>query len=446
MGCIYRGRFLFILAAFLLALPVPGRAAEVNLGGENPLSLERAVELALNQSFSLRQSYIDLGTAEYAAAHLWSEIFPGISAGLGLSYGTGLLTGDGFRLNGTGAGYSLSAGINLSLNAGLPYRMKSLELARQIRLLSYEDARRQLEIQVAKSFYNLIAEKKNLDYLRELLALAEKQREKDRIAFENGFLGELGYQRSRLSTETAKLSLIRAEAAYAARLREFLAALGLEEAAEPEGLIEITRIDADPESLIREYLPKRPDIQRQRQTITGLEYTQKQGLLSSRAPSLSLSAQWRGSPGSGGISGEFSDNISGSISLSIPVDPWIPGTKNDQSIRSAGAELEKARLELKNLEIRTANEIRSLAANLKNSWESIEASRFRLELAERTYELTEGGFQQGAVEFLTLEDARNSMTEARQQLLNEELAYQTMTLDLAAALNIDWKEIGRSIP
>jgi outer membrane protein TolC len=440
-----RGSFLFILAAFLV-FPVPGRAAEVNFAAENPLSLERAVELALNQSFSLQQNYIDLNTAEYAAAHLWSEIFPGISAGIGLNYGTNLFSAGGFQLNGEGAGYSLSFGINLSLNAGLPYRMKTIELARQIRLLSYEDARRQLEIQIAKTFYNLIAEKKNLEYLGELLTLAEKQREKDRIAFENGFLGELGYQRSRLSTESVKLNLMRAEAAYASRLREFLAALGLEEGAEPKGFIEITRIDADAESLIREYLPKRPDIQRQRQTITGLEYTQKQNRLSSRAPSLSLSAQWRGSPGSGGISGEFSDNISGGLSLSIPIDPWIPGTRTDQSIRSAGAELEKSRIELKNLEVRTANEIRSLTANLKNSWESIETSRFRLELAERTYELTERGFQQGAVEFLTLEDARNSMTEARQQLLNEELAYQTMTLDLAAALNIDWKEIGRTIP
>jgi hypothetical protein len=47
------------------------------------------------------------------------------------------------------------------------------------------------------------------------------------------------------------------------------------------------------------------------------------------------------------------------------------------------------------------------------------------------------------VELLTLEDARNNMAEARQQLLSDELAYQTMTLDLAAALNADWRSLSR---
>jgi hypothetical protein len=40
------------------------------------------------------------------------------------------------------------------------------------------------------------------------------------------------------------------------------------------------------------------------------------------------------------------------------------------------------------------------------------------------------------VEFLELETARNSLAESRQQLLREELSYKSMTLDLAAALNI----------
>jgi outer membrane protein TolC len=446
MGRICRGGLLFILSAFLV-FPVPGLFPQTDPEGGSLLTLERAVELALDQNIGLQESYIDLSTAEYAADHLWGEIFPGISAGAGLSYGTSLFTAGGFRLDEGGAGYSLSFGLNLSLNAGIPQRMKSITLAYQRQLLSYQDARRQLEIQVTKSFYNLITEKQNLRYLEELLELAEKQRERDRVAFENGLLGELAYQRSRQSTEAVRLNLIRAEAAYGSRLREFLAALGPEAdaGAEPGGFIEIARIDTDAEALIREYLSQRPDIQSQRQTITGLEYAQKQAVLSSRAPSVSLSAQWRGSP-SGGISGEFSDNISGSISVSIPVDPWISGTRGSQSIRSAGADLEKARLELKNKETQAANEIRSLAADLRNYWENIETSRFNLELAERTYELTEQGFQQGAVEFLALEDARNRMTAARQQILIDERDYYFKVLDLAAALNIDRKEIGRSIP
>jgi outer membrane protein TolC len=66
-----------------------------------------------------------------------------------------------------------------------------------------------------------------------------------------------------------------------------------------------------------------------------------------------------------------------------------------------------------------------------------------VQIAERTYELTEQGFQQGTVEFLALEDTRNSMAEARQQLLTDELAYKTMSLDLAAALNLRPEELAQ---
>jgi outer membrane protein TolC len=92
------------------------------------------------------------------------------------------------------------------------------------------------------------------------------------------------------------------------------------------------------------------------------------------------------------------------------------------------------------MENNARNEIKNLAANIRNLWETIEIARLQVQIAERTYQLTEQGFQQGAVELLVLEDARNNLTEARQQLLTSELAYKTMTLDLAGALNMEWYE------
>jgi multidrug efflux system outer membrane protein len=408
------------------------------------LSLDTAVGLALENSLALRKGFLDLDLSRQASRKLWAEIFPGISAGAGLSYGTRLFTGGGPQVDQNSMGYSLSFGLNLSLNGGLPSAMKIIELAYRSQLLSYENARRQLAVQVHKTFYNLIAERENLVLLAEMLDLAEKQLEKNRIAFGNGLIGELSYLRSRLSRETAKLNLSRAEAAYASALEEFLVLLGLEPqtGAVLEGSIEIAPIDADGEFLIREYLAARPDIQSQRRNIERLEEQKNRTSLSARAPSLSLSAQWRGS-GAGGA--ELSDNLSGSLSLNIPIDSWIPGTKTEQSIQAALTELEKARLDLQMTETSAKTEIRSLVTSLRNSWNNIEISRLRVQIAERTYELTEDGFQRGAVEFLALEDTRNSMAEARQQLLTDELAYKTMMLDLAAALNIDPAELVRSL-
>jgi multidrug efflux system outer membrane protein len=408
-------------------------------GGEPlAITLDEAVRRALEENLDLKKRLIDLSTAEYAAKNLWAELFPGISAGAGVNYGTGLFAGDGFALDKSGLSYDLSAGLSLTLNAGIPQAMKMIKLAYQSRLLEYEDARRRLEIEVTRIFYALIAERENLAHLENNLELAERQLERDRIAFNNGVKGELAFLQSRLGAETAKYSLSRGRTAYAAARGDFLVLLGIPQdaAAVPAGEIDIYPVDAEPEALIREYLPQRPDILSRRQTIQNLEYAARQSALEARAPSVSLSARWSGQYE------PFTDRVSGSASVSIPIDSWIPGTSRDRAVKSAEANIEKARLDLKNAENAAAAQIRSLAAGLRDSWASIEIARLSVEIAERTYELHEEGFRLGTVESLALADTRNSLAEKRQQLLQSELAYQTMTLDLAAAIHVDWKELG----
>jgi multidrug efflux system outer membrane protein len=437
-GCFFLLVFLSLLRLESLGAEPGERSLPEGLSGDPlVLSLDEAVRRALEENLDLKKKLIDLSTAEYASKNLWAEIFPNINAGAEAAYSTGLFAENGFVLDKNGLNYSVSAGVSLTLNAGIPHAMKIIKLAYQIRLLEYEDARRQLEIGVARNFYNLIADRENLSHLENNLVLAERQLERDRVAFNNGLKGELAFLQSRLGVETAKYNLSNARTAYAAGLGDFLVLLGLSQdrPAVLEGKIDIRPVDAEPEALIREYLPKRPDVLSQRQTIENFEYAEKQAALESRAPSLNLSARWSGQ------FDPFADRVSGTASVSIPIDSWIPGTRKVQALKSAGTNIDKARLDLKNIENGAASQIRSLAAGLRNSWASIDIARLSVEIAERTYELHEQGFRLGTVESLDLEDTRNSLAEKRQQLLQSELSYQFMILDLAAALNVDWKEL-----
>ena len=70
----------------------------------------------------------------------------------------------------------------------------------------------------------------------------------------------------------------------------------------------------------------------------------------------------------------------------------------------------------------------------------------RVEIAQATVEATEEGFRRGTVEFRELQDRRNDLSDARQRLLQGEYSYQSLILDLAAALNVDWKTLMRSLP
>ncbi|MDR0487645.1 MAG: TolC family protein [Treponema sp.] len=411
-----------------------GAAARVN--AETELGPEEAVSLALENNLNLKKSLLDLGASGYSEKNLWSEIFPSISTSASIGYGSPVFSGSGFEFNDRSLSYRIGLGVNLGLNAGIPYSIKNIKLAHQSDILKYEDARNQLSIRVTRNYYSLIAEKNNLDYLGEILNLAEKQYEKSEVSFKNGLAGELALLQSKLAVENARYALSAAAIVYANNIGEFLAVLGMaqDEKVSLLGEIKIIRIEADAQELIVRYLPGRPDMLRGLQEIERLEYGQKQAVLQGRAPSLNLSLDWNGSNFD-----PFTDRFDAAARLSIPIDPWIPGTPKEQSFKRAGDAVEKARLDLTITEDSAKTQIRSLTALLRNSWDSIEIARLRADIAERSYQLTEQGFRNGTVESLALEDARNNMADARQRLLLSELSYFNMTLDLASALNIGWE-------
>ncbi|MDR1445104.1 MAG: TolC family protein [Treponema sp.] len=443
-------RFLggLLCALFLTSVPLPAEDA----GSSDSvlvLTLAGATDRALEHSINLQKNRISLEEKEYASKHLWAEVFPSIRASADISYRTPLFTGPAAGSSPAQRfSYGTSVSLSLNLSAGIPSRIKLLGLAYQQQLLSYEDTRRLLEIATAQSFYTLAAERENLTQLDETLGLAERQLERHRVGRANGMISEMTLLQSQLAVETARYNLSSAQASYSNSLGDFLSSLGLspETPVSLEGEFEIRRIELDPEELIRDYLPRRPDIEQQRRVIEELELTKRQRVLEARAPSIAFSFNWSGGSGNTGITGPFTDTISGTASLSIPVNSWIPGTTESQTLRAAENNIEKALLDLKNTQDAAAGQIRSLTANLRNSWESLEIARLREQIARRSYELTERGFLNGTVESLALETNRNNLADARLQLLQSEVRYQNLVLDLARAVNVDWRQLTRSEP
>jgi multidrug efflux system outer membrane protein len=388
----------------------------------------------LENNLNLRKNRIDLAASGYSEKRLWSEIFPSINANAGIGYRNTLFSST--SLSGSGLNYSMGFGVNFGLNAGIPYAMKSIQLAHQGNILKYEDARNQLTILITRKFFTLIAEKNNITYLSENLNLAQKQYERDMVSFRNGLIKELTLIQSRMAVENARYNLSTAATVHANNMVEYLAMLGMEEDINVIllGEINITRIEADAQSLIGQYLSGRPDIVQSRREIERFEYVQRQMEMQNHAPSLNLSMDWNITD-----FGPFSDNVSATARLSIPIDSWIPGTSKSQALMRADDSVEKAKLDLAMTEDAAKTHIRSLTASLRNSWNSIEIARLGLNVAEHSYQLTEQGFRNGTVEFLVLEDSRNNMANAKQRLLQSELSYFNMILDLSSSLNIDWK-------
>jgi len=425
---------------FGLRLPAFGQVSvtQANLEGRSvlELTLDDTVKLAVENNLNLQKQKIDLGASRFSERNMWSEIFPSISANAGVGYRNALFSGS--EPNNSGLNYSVGLGISLGFNAGIPFAMKSIKLAHQANLLKYEDAVNQLSIQVTKKFYSLVAEKNNLLLLEEIQNLAQRQFARSEISFRNGLVGELSLLNSRLALENARYNLIAARTASQNNTAEFFAMLGMTPNADVtlSGEVNVVRVEVDSETLINDHLHKRPDIARNMQEIERLKNERLQSVLQNQAPSLNLSFEW----GSSNFD-PFNDNFNASARLNIPIDPWIPGTSKSQAVRRALNAIDKAKLDLAMAEDSAKTQIRSLAALLHNSWDGILIARLSLDAARRSYQLTEQGFNSGTVEALTLEDVRNNLANARQRLMQAELSYFNMVLDLSAALNIDWKNL-----
>ena len=401
------------------------------------LTLDDAVSRAVEFNLNLQKQKLDIASSDYSEKNIWGEIFPSINAEARIGYGSPLFSGKGFEFNENGLEYRVNLGINFALNAGLPYTMRSIRLAHQSNLLKYEDAVNQLSIQVTKKYFSLVAEKNNLLLLEEMAALALRQLTRSEISFRNGLTGELQLMQSRLAMENARYNLSAARMSHNNNMAEFLAMIGgvSDAGIALSGEIKIKKIEADAQSLIDQHLHSRPDIVRSKQEIERLEFTHMQSVMQSRSPQLNLSFGWNVSSFD-----PFNDRLTGTAAVSIPIDSWIPGSARSQTVSRAKDAVEKAKIDLAITEDTAITQIRSLTALLRGSWDSIMIARLSLETANRSYQLTELGFQNGRVEALALEDVRNNLANARFRLLQAELSYFNMILDLCSALNIDWKD------
>jgi multidrug efflux system outer membrane protein len=397
------------------------------------LTLEEACTLAEKNSIALQKQAIDLELDRVAAKNLWAQVFPSISVSGGARYNIPINSHAQMTDS-----YTASVGLSLRLNAGLPYTMANISLAYKNSLLNYEQARRLLQNQTSKNFFSLAAQMERVLFLEGAMRLALEQLERDRIARQSGYVGELDYLSAQVGAERAKLAYNRASADYQNDLVKFLSALGLDigETVTLEGKPEIAKLTLDPDILILERLAQRPDIVAQHNEIERLKNARAGNFLSTKGPSVNLSADWGASLKNG-----FNDLISAGISVSIPIDPWIPKTTGDQAVKRSDANYQKALLDLQNLGDNAKQEIRSFTDSINNTWAEVEISRLQSSYAQRAYELAEQAYRRATMNFLDFETARNRLIDARQQFFQSELSYKILVLDLASALNMEEGEL-----
>ncbi len=416
-------------AARAQAVPSPTAPAPRTEAGA-PLTPEAAVELALANNLALARSRVDLAAAERALSRAWNGAAPGItfSAGARRSSATEAVTLSG------------SAGVSVTLAPRTLHEVRKARASRDVQSLAYETAARSLELEVRKSFYSLILARENLAVLRQSLATAQKGYDQVEAKRRAGLASELDALSARVNLENLKPSLESALVAYESQQARFKQTLGLEQGA-PISLVgslaEASSVSAlDFSGLSGES----PSVAALRASLESARVQEAAARSATRSPSLVLSGSY--SPQSVN-SGPWNDTGSLSATLSFSLDNLMPWSAARETADKARDTAVKTESQLKEALTGAEISVRSLRRSIEQSLASLAARRLTVEMAERSWRLTEEAYNFGTKDILSLQKAGDNLQEARANLLKEAFNLVSALLDLEYALGLPFGTLGR---
>jgi outer membrane protein TolC len=218
---------------------------------------------------------------------------------------------------------------------------------------------------------------------------------------------------------------------------------------ELEGAIEPEPITLDAESLSRQYLAERLDIQsliKQIEIVKNSRDATIAGMTPSVALTLSFDPSFQKDPFEDAWFEDVEDDWkqrSGmfGVTVSVPLDKLLPFSKTWVELANTKDNIKKMRLNLTQAMRGAEMEVKTIVMNLKKSLESIESLEMNVELAKRAYNMAEEAYNAGNRELLEVQQAEDELKKARLEVLREQYNYTTGLLDLEYALNTSLEEI-----
>ncbi|WP_168203497.1 TolC family protein [Oceanispirochaeta crateris] len=412
------------------------------------ISADGAVALALENNLTLQSDSLDLSMKERTHDTAWNAFVPEISAGGGLSYSQMLFADpDPIYYSSTNEKWTVSASVSasLSLNAGVATGMKQYLIDYQAGLLSYDDAQKKINRDVRKQYFNLITMETNLKLKEMDIALAQKRYEQARENYRNGLISELEMLQSQVTAENNKPAYNSLLTSYKNALMNFKLILGVPGSVDlvlTDSLDDLHLYKLDADDLIEKYSANRMDVLMINKQIESLKNTRKLKYQSERTPWVSLSSTWKtgvvdGFNGDNWDQDVWQDSATIGLSLSFPLDGFIPGSSTDVALENLDDQIQQLELQRQLIFDAAEVEIRNLVMTLQNSIDTIETYALNVDLAEKSFELATEAYGLGTRELLDVETAQSGLLSASLNVLFEKYNYKTKLLDLEYAINSD---------
>ncbi len=449
-------RRMVFVAILALATVCPMMAQEV--AETVTLTVDAAVDYALQNSKTLQSAQIDLEMKTRAKNNAWNVFVPSVQA-LGIGSRSNEYSDPAASMNAiygalgmpvppssdpTEIDYWTVLGqidVSLNLSLALIDGIKATKANYEAGLISWEQSVKETELSIRKMFYGLLLQQESLSLQQQSLLNAEERVTQAQINYNNGFIPELSLLQTQVAYENQKPAVLKSEQALQQQIDLFAFIIGLPLGTDIvlEGEIAPTFIDLEKEALVKEYLSNRLDIQSFVKSRELMDIQLSALNFQTYTPALALGWGWN--PIVMDIEGDWfdSDNIMDNGSLSITL-AWnltnmLPFSANRQSAKDLKDNITKMDLQYETVLQNAEMEIDNLVDNLQYSESAIIAAGQSIALAQRSYDMTVDAYDQGAAELLDVRDAETQLNQAKLGEMSERYNYLSGLLDLEYALN-----------
>ncbi|MDR3116205.1 MAG: TolC family protein [Treponema sp.] len=423
-------RLSYVLLALLPALSAAGAQT-----GVQDLTVDAAVRIALDNNLSLQRDALALEGKKRTADRSWNSLIPGVSAGASVNHPTSLTGSIPAEQNVWTPGLSVSASLSLSLSTA--DTIKKTRIDYEAGLLTYAQARQELEWQVRKLFYQILLLEANTELAVQGLSSAQARYEQSAAFARTGQASHLEAMTARVDLENRRPTVRNAETLYENALDSFKTLLGIprEQEVALQGTIQYAGSGVQNEETRTESLP----VAVLQKSIASLEAQRKAARNSAYIPSLRFS--WNTTPLYAIDRSQWNDNGSFSVGLSLNLDNLFPGSMARTQIDSLNDSIRSAEIELRETIRNRESRIMQYRRTMEQTKETIAALTLNVELAQTAYALYEEAYRNGAADYQQLREAGDSLLQAQNRVLQEQYNLRAALLDLEKELHVPFGTI-----
>ncbi len=439
-----------VISAFVASAQQEGGQEEVVV-----LTVEQAVDYAMENSRDLKSNDIALLISERAKKYSWNTFLPDIQASFTVARSTDIDSTLGSVNMGRGMQqlpllseeekfhWALVPNVSASLNLTLA-QIKSIQQAKaeyEGGKITWEQGQKQIVMGIKKMFYGLLLQQESLEIQRQSLENARQRAAQAQINFNNGRIPQLQLLNAQVTYENQRPEVETAERSFNQQFDTFAVLIGMPVGTKIKlsGSIEPEFVNVATEELLEKYGENNLEV-RSAQNNIDVQKIQLSALnLSSYTPVLSIGYNFNPT----GVwlpDLDWTDQGKLTFTLLFNITNMLPFSQTRQNAKALKDGISANELQLeKKREEQKAN-VRKAVDTLNQAREQIDSMGRTVQLAQRSYDMSVSSFNAGRMELLDVRDAQTQLNQAMLGQLQQKFNYISALMDLEYELNTDLAE------